>query len=182
MPPKKEAPVITLSTEQLESLADKVMDKLDARLANREAQVDSRLDKLDLKVDDIEQRSRLENLRIFGIPEKPGEQTDQLVIDVASKIGVTLTSSSIGRSHRVGPKKPGSKRAIIVKFVSFADRQKMFTAKKQLKGTNITIKEDLTAARQAVLKKAMEKFSDCPVWTRNGVIIIKSKDNDFHRV
>lgn len=173
--------MITLSDLQLESLADKVSDKLGDRLSARDAQVDSQFNTVNAKLDDLEQRSRLENLRIFGIPEKPGEKTDQLVLDVANKIGVTLAPNSIGRSHRVRPKKPGSKRAIIVKFVSFADRQKMFSAKKLLKGTKMSIREDLTAVRQAILKRATELFTDCSVWSQNGVIVIKSGE-DFHCV
>ena len=190
MPPKKEPVVFTLSSEQLEELADKVMNKIEEKLSARDVYVDKQISELkseneDLgaKTDDLEQRSRLENLRIFGITEKPAENTDRLVIDVATKVGVTLSMASISRSHRVGPKRPDATRprAIIVKFVSYADRQRLFTAKKLLKGSNITLKEDLTAVRQKILKKASDHFKDYPVWSQNGVIIIKLNDG-FHRI
>lgn len=194
MPPKNTksvsspAPVFTLSSEQLDALADKVINRIDERLSARETYVDNRLDELQeenislrAKTDDLEQRSRLENLRIFGIPEKAGENTDNLVIDVATKLQVPITTASIGRSHRVGPKKPGSTRAIIVKFVSFAERQKLFAAKKKLKGSGITIKEDLTNIRQSILQKALKQFTNQSIWTQNGVIVIKL-DNVYHRI
>lgn len=181
--------MITFSPEQLDELAEKVMSKLIVKLSAREEFVDKRLnelqggnDRLAAKTDDLEQRSRLENLRIFGLAEKSNENTDQLVLDVAKKVGVTLNLSSIARSHRVGKKRPGSSRPVIVKFVSFADRQRMFGAKKNLKGTKITIKEDLTNTRMEILKAAMNHFSDSSVWTQNGTIVIKSPGGQFHHI
>jgi len=187
MPPKiPKGTIVTLSDEQLTSLADIVSTKIDAKLKAREEFVDKRLDNLqaenDLlkeKTDDLEQRNRLENLRVFGIPEKSNENTDQLVIDLAKKLNVTLDKSHISRSHRVGRKNGEKPRAIIVKFVSYASRQKMFMAKKQLKGTGTSIKEDLTQIRQNILRKASENFDE--VWSQNGVIIIKDGE-DYHRI
>jgi len=178
--------VVTLSVEQLEFLAEQVSKKIDAKLEAREKFVDKRLeelqdenDQLKEKTDDLEQRNRLENLRIFGVSEKKDEHTDQLVMEVASEQGIFLERKSISRSHRVGKKIDGKHRAIIVKFVSYADRQKMFLAKKELKGTGITIREDLTRLRQEILRKASEYYDN--VWIQNGVIVIKD-GNRFHRV
>ncbi|KAK3921949.1 LINE-1 type transposase domain-containing protein 1 [Frankliniella fusca] len=135
---------------------------------------------ISFKTDDLEQRNRLENLRIFGIKEEAKEDTNQLVLDVAMKIGIySLEKHHISRSHRVGKKHSDKPRAIIVKFVSYADRQKLFEAKKKLKGSNISIREDLTSIRQAILRKAHEKFEE--VWTQNGVIVIKDGAK-FHRI
>ncbi|KAK3916490.1 LINE-1 type transposase domain-containing protein 1 [Frankliniella fusca] len=87
-------------------------------------------DQLKEKTNDLEQRNRLENLRIFGVSKKD-KDTDQLVVEFASKQGIFLERKSISRSHRAGKKIDGKHRAIIVKFVSHADRQKMFLAKKR---------------------------------------------------
>ncbi|KAK3932634.1 LINE-1 type transposase domain-containing protein 1 [Frankliniella fusca] len=179
--------VVTISDEQLNSLADIVSSKIEAKLNAREKFVDQCLSELQAenallkeKTDDLEQRNRLENLRIFGIKEEAKEDTNKLVLDVAMKIGIySLEKHHISRSHRVGKKHSDKPRAIIVKFVSYADRQKLFEAKKKLKGSNISIREDLTSIRQAILRKAHEKFEE--VWTQNGVIVIKDGAK-FHRI
>ncbi|KAE8740378.1 hypothetical protein FOCC_FOCC014116 [Frankliniella occidentalis] len=180
--------IVTLSDEQLDSLAEKVTSKIDAKLEAREKFVDEKLYDLQTetellrdKTDDLEQRNRLENLRIFGIKEADNEDTDELVIGVARKMGlIHLEKFHISRSHRVGKKTDNNKpRAIIVKFVSFASRQKMFQAKKSLKGTGISVKEDLTRVRQAILLKASDSSED--VWSQNGIIVIK-EGKKFHRI
>ncbi|KAK3918581.1 LINE-1 retrotransposable element ORF1 protein [Frankliniella fusca] len=120
---------------------------------------------VETKLDELEQYGRRNNLRIFGVPERaeepraPNTDTDSIVVDVASKMGVVLDPSLIDRSHRVG-NRDSQQRPIIVKFVGYGPRGKMFGAKKELKHTKITVREDLTVRR---LKN---------VWTRDGVIKI----------
>ncbi|KAE8738772.1 hypothetical protein FOCC_FOCC015732 [Frankliniella occidentalis] len=184
---RSKAAVVTLSDEQLTSLADIVSKKIEDKLAARENFVDKRLGELQVendllkdKTDDLEQRNRLENLRIFGIKEEDGENTDELVVKIAQKLDLfSIDLSDTSRSHRVGRKSVDKPRAIIVKFVSYAKRQKMFLAKKRLKGSGISIREDLTSIRQAILTKAHENFDE--VWTQSGVIVIKD-GKKFHKV
>lgn len=179
MGPRKD-PVFTLSEEQLESLADKVSTKLEEKMAKRNVYVDTKLEQLNHATDELEQHNRIENLRIFGIEEKKEENTDLLVHEVAKKINVVLQPTSISRSHRVGPIATGKTRAIIVKFVSYADRKKMFKAKKLLKGSGVTITEDLTKYRQAILKKAIDVYTKEYAWSDNGIIFVKI-GKTFHR-
>ncbi|KAK3909177.1 Protein unc-13-like protein C [Frankliniella fusca] len=171
---------IRLDDDQLSQLTSQITEALKAQLFQREEEVDKRLTGLDTKTDELEQHNRLENLRIFGVKEESGEDTDKIVINVALKAKIKLNAAAISRSHRVGPRAPGKTRAIIVKFVSYADRKRLFEAKKNLKGTGITIREDLTMIRQQILKKATDKFSMQCVWSNNGVIIVKHEDK-YHR-
>lgn len=48
----------------------------------------------------------------------------------------------------------------------------MFRHKKLLKGTNITIREDLTKMRLSLLKEAVSHYSTKAVWTSDGVILV----------
>lgn len=50
--------------------------------------------------------------------QKQGETTDELMINVAKAAGVTLSPKDIDRSHRVGQRKQGRHRAIVLKLVS----------------------------------------------------------------
>lgn len=133
---------------------------------------DEEISDLYVRLDEREQYSRRNNLRIFGVTETEHENTDNLVVKVAKDIGVTLDGHNIDRSHRIG--KPGPKpRPIIVKFIGYHARKEMFSAKKALKGTGITIREDLTKCRLEVLKRAVKEYSERNVWSSDGVIMVK---------
>ena len=66
-------------------------DKLTARVAALEAQADQ-----------AEQYSRRNCLRISGIPETTGENTDNIVLSIANDIDSEVRLQDIDRSHRVG--------------------------------------------------------------------------------
>ncbi|KAK3909440.1 Protein unc-13-like protein C [Frankliniella fusca] len=143
---------------------------------------DDKISDLERRIEESEQYSRRNNLRIFGVAEGPKEDTNQVVMDVAKKIGAcSITVSQIDRSHRIG--KPGSKpRPIIVKFIGYGPRRAMFSAKKALKGSGVTIREDLTKQRLDLLKQAAEAYYEKNVWTQDGVIMVKVGDNRPIRV
>jgi hypothetical protein len=92
--------------------------------------------------DDQEQYSRRTNLKISGIEEQGREEnTDDLVLDVINNLilkhqGVSLNYSHIGRTHRVGPPPTTSTknrpRHIIIRFISYRDRDLVFRNKKNL--------------------------------------------------
>lgn len=127
------------------------------------------------RLDERDQYSRRNNLRIFGVAETPKEDTDKLVLDVAKKINVDIDKNQIDRSHRIG--KAGSKpRPIIVKFIGYAPRKALFVSKKALKGSGITIREDLTKNRLDLMKRAVEAYSERNVWTFDGVVMVKVGD------
>ena len=57
------------------------------------------------KCDELEQYSRRNVIRIRGIPEKAGEETDAVIRElVEKKLGVKIAAHDIVRSHRVGRK------------------------------------------------------------------------------
>jgi hypothetical protein len=128
------------------------------------------------RIDDLEQYQRRNNLRIFGIPESSGEDTDKIVMDLCKeKLKLEITSDRIERSHRVGagPTPAGSDtrpRAILVRFTSYRDRRAVFVEKRQLKGTGIVVREDLTRKRMELFRSATQKFGHRSVWTVDGRI------------
>lgn len=73
---------------------------------------------------------------------------------IKNKLHVSINLSDIERSHRVGKcgtsgnNKP---RPIILKFVSYRIREQIFRQKKKLKGSKLSIKEDVTKARAQIL-------------------------------
>ena len=89
-----------------------------------------------------------------------------------------MSQISIDRSHRLGKRKgPGQKpRAIIVKFTRYKDRHHVFTNKKLLKGSGISVTESPTPKRMEQLKKAREQHGFANIWTLDGKIMFKGND------
>lgn len=137
---------------------------------------DKTIAELECKIDDIEQYQRRQCLRIFGIKEENDEDTDEIALKVAKDIGVDLSVTDIDRSHRVGRKNEDRPRPIIVKFCSYRQRHKMYQNKKLLKGSGVTLREDLTRARHNLLKDCISRYGLHNVWTQDGAIIVKSGD------
>ena len=69
-------------------------------------------ERLQKDVDDLQQYTRRTNLLIHGVPEKPGENTDNVVCNVLKKMNVNMPLDDIGRSHRLGKKIDGKKRPV----------------------------------------------------------------------
>ncbi|KAJ4446000.1 hypothetical protein ANN_12686 [Periplaneta americana] len=105
-------------------------------------QRDRKIGELERKVDDLKQYQRRQCVRIFGIEEEVGENTDKLVVELATNIGVELKVEDIDRSHRVGrTTSDGRPRPIIVKFCSYRKRSEVFFNKKRLKGSGMTLRK-----------------------------------------
>lgn len=148
-------------------------------------EIKSTEDKINGKLDDIEQYSRRNNIRLAGIAEVAGENTDDLVINtLKDKLGITITSEDICRSHRVGPKKFGgrNKRQIIVKLVRHNKKSEIMRMKKQLKnqgndGNRVALYEDLSKGRLDAISKLNSNEKDLihKLWTVDGVIYIRTK-------
>ena len=120
----------------------------------------NKVEKLEYTADKMEQYSRRNSILIDGLPEVKGEDTHSLVIEtVKQKMGLDISSGDIDRTHRIGspPKQSGKVRPVIVKSVRHNDRRKIYTHKKLIKGTKVSITESLTAQRVVKLKEAKEK-------------------------
>lgn len=137
---------------------------------------DKVINDLQVKLDDLEQYQRRQCLRVFGVEEGADEDTDVKAIEIARKIGVDLSIEDIDRSHRIGVRNNDRPRPIIIKFVSYRKRSEVFHSKKNLKGSGVTIREDLTKMRHSLLKEAINKYGVRSVWTLDGVVIAKIGD------
>ena len=135
-----------------------------------------KLEDLSVKTIDLEDRSRRDNIIIFGVPEESSEKaedTERIITGILKKHGLidvgqdTELNPVFHRVHRLGPKKEGmmKPRPIICKCVYFKDREMFLRSYAKLKGTSYNIAEDyskptLSVRRQLVqhAKVAMEKI------------------------
>ena len=108
------------------------------RLEELEEEIDmkeNRILKLEMAANDLQQYSRRSSLRIFGVPEKEKEDTDQIVCDiVSSKLGIPITRNDIDRSHRTGKHTRDTRskhRSIIAKFCTYRKRTEIIRSRKK---------------------------------------------------
>ncbi|XP_075527052.1 uncharacterized protein LOC142559322 [Dermacentor variabilis] len=97
--------------------------------------------------DELENRSRRNNLLFFGIDDENESETwdesERKVISVCSaKLGITVEPSTIERAHRMGKHNNDKPRPIILKFGLFKDKQRLLSAASKLKGSRISLSED----------------------------------------
>ncbi|KAK3926629.1 LINE-1 retrotransposable element ORF1 protein [Frankliniella fusca] len=168
------AAILPLS-DQIKYLCGEV-EKLKTELNTKDQAIDS----LQHKCDELEQYGRRNNVRIFGIPEQKNENTDDLAMELAQKLKVNIRLDNIDRTHRVGRHTEGLCSFLeitTVRFTSYASKKAVFQAKKLLKETRTTVREDVTRQRSDLLKEAIRSYSEKNVWTNDGVIMIKVGEN-----
>ena len=153
------------SKEEETKLEKRKIDKLEGKI-----------NRLQEKLDEHEQYSRRNCLRFFGIKETQGENTDELVCDLArDRLNIELSPGDIDRSHRITPRNRNfngitKDKSVIVKFSTYNMRQKVYEARSKLKGTSIFINEDLTGERQQLLYAARKSRAIAWTWTQDGKI------------
>ncbi|XP_050399971.1 uncharacterized protein LOC126817162 isoform X2 [Patella vulgata] len=128
------------------------------------------------RVNDLEQWTRRSSVRIYGLPDNQHESFTESInksLDVFDKIGVQMPPEHIGIAHRLGPFKVGKCRGIIVKFISRKDKFNVMKNRRNLKGSNITIREDLTRINSQLLHKTLISPLAFQTWSIEGVIYAK---------
>ena len=91
---------------------------------------------------------------------------------------IDLSVNDIDRSHRIGKSNPRMKRPIIVKFVRYNYQRKVFSNKKKLKDSGISITESLTALWMEELSKARNEHGLKNVWTIDDKILFKENGSN----
>ena len=132
-----------------------------------------KVDDLNARLDRQEQYSRRNCLLIHGIEENQNENTDALALEIINKkLELDMDEKDVDRTHRIGDKnkKKNKPRPIIIKFVRYNDRKKVFYNKKKLKDSGVSITESLTKFRMDKLGKAREEHGFKHVWTVDGRI------------
>jgi hypothetical protein len=107
--------------------------------------------------DRLQQYTRRESVRVFGIKQaekETAEQVEEKVMSVMRDAGVEIEGDDIAACHRAGKSVNGA-RPILVKFVSRKKRRELMMKKKSLKGKEkyigVFIGDDLTPLRSRLL-------------------------------
>lgn len=182
---------------ELEASNDRKSKEISHLTAQLEQQ-SSRMQSLQNNCNELEQYSRRNCIRLFGVPEKKEEDAMETICTIAKeKLGVTLPKSAIDRAHRVGQphnertknngahktrkgKENGDSRGtegerrprpIIVKLVSYQTRKTLLSRRRKLKDTGISIHEDLTKRNQKLLSDTRNHEKVINAWSSDGRIV-----------
>ena len=134
---------------------------------------------LKFELDRQNQYSRRESVRISGIPETEGENTNDIVKKLAADIGVPLTQNDISVSHRL-PGRPGTAKPIIVKFVRRDTKTTLMKSKRRLRDIDrkgVFLNDDLTPFRAKLTRVLRNDPTIGNVWTIDGRIFCITTEN-----
>uniref|UniRef100_A0A1B6K2E9 Zinc finger PHD-type domain-containing protein n=1 Tax=Homalodisca liturata TaxID=320908 RepID=A0A1B6K2E9_9HEMI len=186
---------LKLSTVEKDNLTLKedcgLLKKENQRLAENVSQ-------LKTEIDELQQRSRLNNIEIRGVPVTKGEDIYAVVESIAKAIGVVFNRGGISIAHRLpAPRDRRFHPSIVVQFISRSIRGEWLIAarKNRIETTDLApslqrapvfISEHLTAHNKSILgrAKAFVKFGKLAyAWSREGRIMVrKTADSPAERV
>ena len=147
-------------------IANKQQEQELAKLKDRSNGIENLGKQKAQKLDAIEQYGRRQHLEIIGVPEKPGENTNDIVIEMAKLVNIEITPEQISTSHCLPAKlkKNGNESVvapppIIVKFMSRDVRNRLYANRKLLreKKNHVFIHENLTRYRKKLFWNAKQK-------------------------
>ena len=109
------------------------------------------------KLQNLEDRSRRDNLRVDGIPEyeESWDDTEELLKDTLRE-KLIVNKIQIERAHRVGAKKAGKDRTTVAKFGSYKGKQCVLNEAKCQKREDIYVYEDFSKATVTIRKENRE--------------------------
>ena len=105
------------------------------------------------------QKVKKRMLMNLSSPSRPLQKKDKLDIE--------LQDMDIDRTHRIG-RASGKPRAILVKFTSYRARNILIKHRRKLKGSKISIHEDLTKSNQDLHMKTSKQFGVVSTWSQDG--------------
>ena len=152
----------------------------------------------DCTIDAMQQYLRRDCIEITGIPVLPLDNPKQLVLELGSLIGVSISEDQISTAHRL-PDTKKVKNRIIAKFVQRDKREEFYKKKKNLIGkkssllpsvqaemgksvfsdNKIHINESLTAYRKRLfgrINSFKQQYNHKFLWTANGKILLRETE------
>ena len=161
------------------------------QLQSQVDQLQTRVGKLETKLDDIDQYERRDTIIISG-PSLPKETPNENPSDVAIRaikdnLNINMSPSELNVAHRLGKNKvQNSVRPLIVKLHSRQMKSEIMSACITMR-PNLFINESLTPKRRELFKAVWdirkhhrEMFQQC--YTQDGKIIVKLKNSNLKQI
>ncbi|KAJ8914734.1 hypothetical protein NQ315_017445 [Exocentrus adspersus] len=178
------AKVCSTFVKQLEARIDKKFNSISTKLEdlgnsfktlNESVIANKRvIDELAVTIDYLEQSAKNNTLRFCGIEESKDVKDMDLVLScMQSKLGINCSPSEVDYVFRAGKFVNGGRpRPMIVRFLANIKKAEVYSSKKLLKDSGITVFEDLSKRRYQLLQQAKKKFGKSAAWSAGGKIYV----------
>ena len=170
--------VVTVVTERIGEL-EKRVKVLEGELQNKGGASGDTNDMIKMK-DEINrygQYTKKDLARMFGVVETKEEDCRQVVSDIITqRLKIKVVPTDISVAHRVGKSTRQKHRPIIIRFKDRTQRYEIMKARKVLKGSGISIAEDMTRENMELIRRAEGSRCFQSVWFWNGKVCAKNKD------
>lgn len=180
--------------DAITALQDKVHDlELKNKLLQQSVdQKDSCISDLQKRLSNIEQYSRRLSFEIRDVQPTANESVESVVLKLADKLDVPLSSHEIQAAHRI-PSVSGKTPAIIVSLMSRKKRDLIVASKKVVTNLELTgagsgrvwVGDSLSPYFKKLLWSARMKAKQCGykfIWWRNGVLVRKNENSTILKI
>lgn len=150
---------------------------------------DEEINGLKGRINALEQYGRNRNIEIHNVPEKNGENLEEITQKISEKLGIKITEEEIEVAHRIPTKNTHKPKPIIVQFRSrkirdkiVADRKKTITQREVVvNGTSdrVFINENLSPYFKDLLWKAKNRAKELQyrfVWFSRGKVLMRKEE------
>nr|CAH7741343.1 unnamed protein product [Callosobruchus chinensis] len=193
---------VTFCSEKVSDFESKLIKideyiKKTEKLQAENTSLKKELSQLKLKVNDLDQISRLNNIELQGIPEKQNENLGEVLQKIGDYVNYKVDLSKVEYIHRVQLNKNSNNkiRNIIVRFVNRREKENLLTAAKtkRLQRENgspkmsvggvseaLFINEHLTMDNKLLFRDTRllaKRMHYKYVWTKNGDIFLRKDDS-----
>ena len=168
---------ITAAVTQVITIATSKLTDILHQNSTIVADLKKRMKQQSYQLEKMEQYTRRDNLKLKGIKHEANEDTTDIVMNVASSIGVDVRRDDISTSHRLGPSEPNKPSPIIVRFAKRDKKVSIMKNKKNLKD-DIYVEEDLTKMRRNMFYEIRRHPNTIKSWTIEGKIYALMKEGN----
>ncbi len=152
---------------------------------------DAKIEELNLKIDEIEQKQYNRSVRIVGMPEEEDDPSDIKNIQKIAKsvFAMEVKKSDVEETYRLGKVTEKKKnRDLIIKFKKKSIRDQFYNNRKKLVPTpdqpNVFINEQLTEHRANLFyaaRKLVKSNKIHSAWSQRGNILVRKEEGDKPR-
>lgn len=179
--------VSKIVVDSLQPLLDRQSEKIQ-EVKNTVAHLEVQGERIGKRVETMERNNLRNCVRIWGIEESENDNIQSVVVNlINSVLKIECLNSEIVCLYRLGPDKRSIKnqedntkpRPVVVRFVNYERKLSILKAVKNLKGTGISIKEELTPMGARIYKEALRKYGPKNVWIYGGRVWRRDGDSKF---
>ena len=144
-----------------------LQDKNQQSVCVQMTSIQDNLKEIESSVDYLENQSRRNNVIFDGIQEDVNEtwQDSERKVNEILEESMNLDGLVIERAHRVGKPRSPRGRLVVVKFLNYKDREEVLRNAKNLKGTDVYVREDVSSR---VLSKRREQLPQLKAARQSG--------------